>query len=83
MRLIRDGEGWVGAEYICLSFLVFKVFETRTFLDCCYTFSVYAYHCHHQTDFCINVGSDESHCNVSFIVRDKQSHKTVSTDHNF
>ena len=22
-------------------------------------------HCHHQTDFCIKVGSDESHFNVS------------------
>ena len=61
----------MGAEYICLSFLVRKVFETRTFLDCCYTFSIYAYHCHHQNDFCINMGSDESHCNVSFIVRVK------------
>ena len=30
---------------------------------------------------CIKVGSDESHFNVSLIVRD--SHKTVSTNHNF
>ena len=28
-------------------------------------------HCHHQNDFCITVGSDESHFNVSLIVRDK------------
>ena len=28
-------------------------------------------HCHHQNDSCINIGSDESHFNVSFIVRDK------------
>ena len=28
-------------------------------------------HCHHQNDFCIKVGSDESHFNVSVIVRDK------------
>ena len=28
-------------------------------------------HCHHQNDFCIMVGSDESHFNVSLIVRDK------------
>ena len=28
-------------------------------------------HCHHQNDFCINVDSDESHFNVSFIVRGK------------
>ena len=26
-------------------------------------------HCHHQNDFCIKVGSDESHFNVSLIVR--------------
>ena len=31
---------------------------------------------------CIKVGSDESHFNVSLIVREK-CHKTVSTDHNF
>ena len=28
-------------------------------------------HCHHQNDFCIKVGSDESHFNVSLIVMDK------------
>ena len=30
-------------------------------------------HCHHQNDFCFNfkMGSDESHFNVSLIVRDK------------
>ena len=38
-------------------------------------------HRHHQNDSCIKIGSDESHFNVSLIVRD--SHKTVSTDHNF
>ena len=27
--------------------------------------------CHHQNDSCIKMGSDESHFNVSFIVRDK------------
>ena len=35
-------------------------------------------HCHHRNDFCIKVGSDESHFNVSLIVRDKVS----STNHN-
>ena len=35
-------------------------------------------HCHHQNDFCIKVGSDESHFNVSE-GSDGQSHKTVST----
>ena len=39
-------------------------------------------HCHHQNDFCIKVGSDESHFNVSLIVRDKVTTETVSTDHN-
>ena len=34
----------------------------------------YAYltlHCHHQNDSCIKTGRDESHFNVSFIVRGK------------
>ena len=38
-------------------------------------------HCHHQNDFCIKMGSDESHFNVS-VGNDEQSHKTVSTNHN-
>ena len=37
-------------------------------------------HCHLQNDSCINMGSDESHFNVSLIVRDKVT--TVFTDHN-
>ena len=28
-------------------------------------------HCHHRNDTCIKMGSDESHFNVSLIVRDK------------
>ena len=28
-------------------------------------------HCHHQNDSCIKMGSDGSHFNVSFMVRDK------------
>ena len=28
-------------------------------------------HCHHQNNSCIKMGSDESHFNVSFIVRAK------------
>ena len=40
-------------------------------------------HCHHQIDSCIKMGSDKSHFNVSLIVRDKVTNKTVSTDHNF
>ena len=38
-------------------------------------------HCHHQNDFCIKMGSDESHFNVS-VGSDGQGHKTVSTNHN-
>ena len=38
-------------------------------------------HCHHQNDFCIKIGSDDSHFNVS-VGSDGQSHKTVSTNHN-
>ena len=39
-------------------------------------------HCHHQNDFCIKMGSDENHFNVSLIVRDKVT-MTASIDHNF
>ena len=39
-------------------------------------------HCHHQNDSRIKMGSDESHFNVS-VGSDGQSHKTVSTNHNF
>ena len=38
-------------------------------------------HCHHQNDFCIKMGSDESHFNVS-VGSDGRSHKAVSTKHN-
>ena len=38
-------------------------------------------HCHHQNDFRIKVGSDESHFNVS-VGSDGHSHKTASTNHN-
>ena len=38
-------------------------------------------HCHHQNDFCIKMGSDESHFNVT-VESDGQSHKTVPTNHN-
>ena len=34
-------------------------------------------HCHHQNDYCVKMGSDESHFNVSV-----GSHRTVSTNHN-
>ena len=35
----------------------------------------------HQNDFCVKMGSDESHFNVS-LGGDGHSHKTVSTSHN-
>ena len=38
-------------------------------------------YCHHQNDFCIKRGSDESRFNVS-AGSDGQSHKIVSTNHN-
>ena len=38
-------------------------------------------HCHHQNDFCIKMGSDDSHFNVS-VGSDGQSRKTVSANHN-
>ena len=39
-------------------------------------------HCHYHNDSCIKMASDESHFNVSLVVRDKVSHKSASTDHN-
>ena len=39
-------------------------------------------YCHHQNDFCIKMGSNESDFNVSVARSDGQSHKTVSTNHN-
>ena len=37
--------------------------------------------CHHQNDFRIKMGSNESHFNVS-VGSDGQSDKTLSTNHN-
>ena len=36
-------------------------------------------HCHHQNDSCVKVGSDESHFNVSFIVRGKVTRQCPQT----
>ena len=41
---------------------------------------IYRLHCHHQNDFCIKMGSEESHFNVS-VGSDGQSHRTVPTNH--
>ena len=38
-------------------------------------------HCHHQNGYCIKMGSDESHFNVS-VGSAGPSNKTVSTNHN-
>ena len=35
--------------------------------------------CHHQTDSCIKMGSDESHFNASLIVRDKITRQCLQT----
>ena len=37
-------------------------------------------HCHHQNDFCIKMGSDESYFNVSLIVRDKVRRQCPQTN---
>ena len=36
-------------------------------------------HCHHQNDFCIKMGNDESHFNVSLTVRDKVTRQCPQT----
>ena len=36
-------------------------------------------HCHHKNDSCINMGSDESHSNVSLIERDKVTRQCPET----
>ena len=36
-------------------------------------------HCHYQDDSCIEMGSDESHFNVSLIVRDKITRQRLQT----
>ena len=36
-------------------------------------------HCHQQNDSCINMSNDESHFNVSLIVKDKVTRKCPQT----
>ena len=36
-------------------------------------------HCHHRDDFCIKMGSDESHFNVSLTVKDKVTRQCPQT----
>ena len=36
-------------------------------------------HCHHQNDFCIKVGSNDNHFNVSLTVKDKVTRQCPQT----
>ena len=65
IRLIRDGEkdGWMEGVWR---------WGKREIIY----LPVY---CHHQNDSCIKVGSDESHFNVSLIVRDKVTRQCPQT----
>ena len=36
-------------------------------------------HCHHRDDFCIKMGSDQSHFNVSLTVKDKVTRQCPET----
>ena len=67
MRTIRDGEKRGGGEGVWR-------WEEREII-------YLSQHCHHQNDFCIKMGTDESHFNVS-VGSVGQSHKTVSTNYN-
>ena len=63
MRLIRDGEK--GGKWVWR-------WGKREII-------YLSLHCHHQNDFCIKMGSDESHFNVSLIVRDKVTRQCPQT----
>ena len=63
-RLIRDGEKGAGRGYGCGG--------EREII-------YLSLHCHHQNDTCIKVGSDESHFNVSLMVRDKVTRQCAWT----
>ena len=58
VRLIRDGEkGWGGGGVAWMWGKSEIIYLSL--------------HCHHQNDFCTKMGSEESHSNVSLILRDK------------
>ena len=64
MRLIRDGEkGWDG---------VWRWGLKRNII-------YLSLHCHHQNDFCIKEGSDQSHFNVTLTERDKVTRQCPQT----
>ena len=65
MRLIRDGEKRWKGVWMWRNREIIYI----------------SLNCHHQNDFCIKMGSDESHFNVS-VGSHGQCHKTVSTNHN-
>ena len=46
---------------------------------CLVTLTLISLHCRHQSDSCIKMGSDESHFNVSLIVRDKVTRQCPET----
>ena len=48
-------------------------------LHCHHQIIYLSLHCHHQNDFCIKVDSNESHLNVSLIVRDKATRQCPQT----
>ena len=66
VRLIRDGEKGGGGKRVWRWGKRKIIYLSR--------------HCYHQNDFCIAVGSNESHFNVS-VGTDGQSRETVSTNH--
>ena len=60
IRLIRDGEKWgKGGRGVWR-------WEKRAII-------YLSLHCHHQSDSCIKMGSDDSHFNIS-VGSDRQSH---------
>ena len=68
MRLFRDGENWEGG---------LEVGGEGDYIPIATYLSLRG--CPHQNDFCIKLGSDESHFNVSLIVRDKVTRQCPQT----
>ena len=61
---------------MCIYIKLIKIKEKQQVVN------IYIYlslHCHHQNDFCIKMGSDESHFNVSLIVRGKVTRQCPQT----
>ena len=63
MRLIRDGERGGGGMEMGKREIIYLSLRG----------------CHYQNDFCIKMGSDESHFNISLIVRDKVTRQCPQT----